>query len=70
MLRWTAAVLCIAALAGPATAAADPPVPQLDSSCAADLVDAMTWPPDAKAPLVCTGGAWQPVATPYPIGER
>ncbi|WP_319455042.1 MULTISPECIES: hypothetical protein [unclassified Mycobacterium] len=70
MWRWAAAVLCIAALAGSATAAADPPVPQPGSSCASNLVDAMTWPPDAKAPLLCTGGGWQPVAMPYPTGER
>ena len=40
-------------LSSSAVAAADPVAPQPDTPCASNLSDAMTWPPDAKMPLVC-----------------
>jgi hypothetical protein len=72
MVRWTAAVLLFAAvtLTCPAVASADPLVPQVGTPCEPKLVDAMTWPPEAKAPLSCTAAGWQPVATPYPVSDR
>jgi hypothetical protein len=55
-----------------ALADAEPDVPQPGSPCAANLADAMTWPSDVKAPLVCAGqpSQWQPVDTPYPVSDR
>jgi hypothetical protein len=73
VLRFAVTVVAVAAtLVSPGTAAADPPAPQSGSACAASLAGAMTWPADAKAPLECDGatGQWQPVDTPYPIGDR
>jgi hypothetical protein len=51
-------------------ATADPAVPKPGTSCAADLDGAMTWPTDAKSPLVCAAGSWEPVTDPYPISDR
>jgi hypothetical protein len=57
-------------LSSTGVAAADPVAPQADTSCAADLDGAMTWPTDAQAPLVCADTSWQPVVDPYPIDDR
>jgi hypothetical protein len=72
MLRFTAIIVVTAAtvLSQPAVAAADPVVPQPGTPCVTNLSDAMTWPPDDQAPLVCAGDRWQPVATPYPVSDR
>jgi len=71
MLRWVAAVIvsAAAALTSPVVASADPAVPQPGTPCGPNLIDAMTWLPDAKAPLVCTERGWQPVDTPYPVSD-
>jgi hypothetical protein len=60
-----AVVLSPAGVAG-----ADPVAPRADSSCAADLDGAMTWPTGAKAPLACTAGRWRSVTDPYPTSDR
>jgi hypothetical protein len=75
MLRWAGVVVAAAAalLSPPPLAAADPVAPQPGTPCPSNLVEAMTWPPDDKTPLVCVGqptGLWQPVDTPYPISDR
>ena len=66
MVRWAAALLLSAAFTCPGTAWAEPPGP----ACTPDLIEAMTWLPEAKAPLQCTDAGWQPVATPYPVSDR
>jgi hypothetical protein len=64
-------IALLAAALGAAPAAwADPPVPQSGSPCSPDLADVMTWPPDAKMPLVCLGDQWQAVTTPQPPNDR
>jgi len=72
MLRWSViGVAAAAALWSPAAlATADPAAPQPGTACESGLTDAMTWPSDAKIPLVCDGTRWQSVATPYPTSER
>jgi len=72
MVRWVAAALwsITAALTWTATASAEPPVPQPGTPCEPNLAAAMTWPTEAKVPLECTGGSWQPVETPYPLSDR
>jgi hypothetical protein len=54
----------------PAVASADPPVPQADTPCPANLSEFMTWPSGAKMPLVCQDGRWQTVTTPQPPSDR
>jgi len=51
-------------------AAADPVDPRLGGPCAAVTDGAMTWLPGEGAPLVCVGGQWQTVTTPYPSSDR
>ena len=72
MLRRAVAIFAVGAAAfvtPVAVCSADPVVPQPGTACEATVADAMTWPADAKAPLECTGGAWQAVATPYPASD-
>jgi hypothetical protein len=38
--------------------------------CAPDLANVMTWPSDAKMPLVCGNGQWQTVTSPPPPNDR
>jgi hypothetical protein len=65
------AVLILALLSSaPALAWADPEAPQPGTPCSADLSDVMTWPPDAKMPLVCVNGQWQTVTSPPPPNDR
>lgn len=72
MLRWSLIGVAVAAvLVSPTVVAlADPVAPQPTTACAPELDGAMTWPADAKAPLVCAGATWQPVADPYPISDE
>jgi hypothetical protein len=53
-----------------AVAIADPVAPQADTQCPSNFADVMTWPPDAKMPLVCQDGQWQAVTTPQPPSDR
>jgi hypothetical protein len=66
----TIALTTLALLLSPAVAAADPVVPQPDTSCPANYSGVMTWPPDAKLPLVCQDGLWHTVTTPQPPNDR
>lgn len=72
MLRYIAigAALAVISTSPVGVATADPVAPQANTSCSADLKDALTWPTDAKAPLACDGASWEPVADPYPISDR
>jgi hypothetical protein len=51
-------------------AAADPLVPQTDTSCTADRSGVMTWPQGAKMPSVCANQHWEPVTAPPPPSDR
>ncbi|HEX9834705.1 MAG TPA: hypothetical protein VGA66_16770 [Mycobacterium sp.] len=64
------AVAAVALVFSPGTAAADPVAPQANTPCPPDAVGAMTWPTNAKMPLVCSGGRWQTVTTPQPPNDR
>jgi hypothetical protein len=68
------AAIVIAALAvalGTAPAAsADPPVPQDGTPCLSAIANVMTWPLNAKMPLVCRDDRWQVVTTPPPPNDR
>lgn len=76
MLRWAGVMAATAAalLSAPALATADPVAPQPGTSCGANLSDAMTWPLDGTAPLVCAGRPagyqWTTVDSPYPVSDR
>src|SRR4029077_8074406 len=43
-------------LSAPALAWADPEAPQPGTACSVDMSDVMTWPSDARMPLVCANG--------------
>jgi hypothetical protein len=65
----------IAVLTAPMAAYADPVVPQPDTPCSADLVNAMTRLPEQKIILVCRRQAndldqWGIVASDYPSNDR
>lgn len=57
-----------ALLAAPCGVAGAEPVS--NAPCTTDLDGALTWPADAKAPLACTDGSWEPVTDPYPISAK
>ncbi len=63
-----------AVLATPAHAVADSPAPQPNTPCPSELSGAMTWLPEATAPLQCVGAPagyqWQTVDTPYPVSDK
>lgn len=59
-----------AALGALPVASADPPVPQADTPCTADLAGVMTWPADVLSPLVCVDQRWQAVTSPQPPNDR
>jgi len=58
------------ALLTAAVASADPPAPQADTPCSSDVANVMTWPANAKMPLVCHNGQWQTVTSPPPPNDR
>ncbi|HKV21341.1 MAG TPA: hypothetical protein VJR50_20080 [Mycobacterium sp.] len=62
-------------LLGAVPAEAEPVAPQQDTTCAGDLVGALTRSPDQKTVLQCRGTQgggprWQTFASPYPKGDR
>jgi len=57
-------------LSAPALAWADPEAPQPGTACSVDMSDMMTWPSDARMPLVCANGQWQTVTSPQPPNDR
>ena len=57
-------------LSAPALAWADPEAPQPGTACSVDMSDVMTWPSDARMPLVCANGQWQTVTSPQPPNDR
>ena len=69
--RTAAGAVAALALCFLSAVAADPVAPQPDTPCPSDYAGAMTWPADAKMPLVCaSGGLWQTVTTPAPPSDR
>ena len=66
----TAVAMLAAALTTATAASAIPAEPQDNAPCTPDLENVMTWPQDAKMPLVCLDDQWQSVTTPQPPNDR
>lgn len=71
MWRWAAiGFIAVTLTASIPVASAGPADPGQGAPCAAAVDGAMTWLPGQSAPLVCAGGQWQPVTSPYPSSDR
>ena len=65
-----AIALVSAALVMAPVVSADPAAPQEGMPCPPDMANVMTWPSDAKLPLVCLDNHWQAVTSPQPPNDR
>jgi hypothetical protein len=63
-----AAAVWLAAMATPAAASAQSPVPQANSTCPAEAAGALTR--TTNAVLHCQGSIWQVLDDPYPHSDR